>query len=696
MTSLSQLNESAASPIEVTDARPAGVIFDRLEPREDSFTITTLNRPLVPTFEISEIINYSTANVRYRLTINSTRSQFITNSSLTFATMPAGVSVATVTTTYAKQYTVTGFNSAAIWQKIKTPTWNIHSDFGLATIFYVLAEIIYYDAATSQDVSREWFIFDPRYYYVARLLPQFAVSAIIGNKKPFSAAITASFSFFTDAPFTYKRFVMGTTVNAFVTANVRKAKQLNANLSSPVATFTATGNKTMRGNGAFAIQSSVVCLNTRVLAPMSQITLFVVAGRIGPGSATFIEGNGLPYYDYDGTLLNIGGLPPGITRIRPGAAAVSVSSTVSCIGADARLVSAMVMSSGTMNVTGIRFPGLIDTLTANFSVVLPDGGNIEGGRAQFGGEFFTTATANYRVGFLSNMTSATSLAVTPRYTGIVTGVTSRNWGDIAAYGNEIYAMVRSNESTRGLWKWTGSGDFTQLEQTTPYYWDGLGVTSTGDVYAVTNIDNNNSSGGQLYYRPVGGSFSSLGQTLRTYAAVEITGSDVYVVSQTTTTTIYKLISGNLSSIIGFGGHFFYDITFKDGFVYILARSGNNSRVIKNKVAYTYSADSADYTTIWVESFDGDGSYGQPSRITVASGVVYVAFNNQRPINDNDGSISGSVWRLTDSNTTNGASLTAITISGYDWVGLATTTDGKLYGIVPTGPNSGLYLLAYTS
>jgi alpha-tubulin suppressor-like RCC1 family protein len=481
MTSLSQLNESAASPIEVTDARPAGVIFDRLEPREDSFTITTLNRPLVPTFEISEIINYSTANVRYRLTINSTRSQFITNSSLTFATMPAGVSVATVTTTYAKQYTVTGFNSAAIWQKIKTPTWNIHSDFGLATIFYVLAEIIYYDAATSQDVSREWFIFDPRYYYVARLLPQFAVSAIIGNKKPFSAAITASFGFYSDAPFTYKRPVMGITVNAFVTANVRKAKQLNANLSSPVATVTATGNKIMRGNGAFAIQSSVVCLNTRVLAPMSQITLFVVAGRIGPGSATFIEGNGLPYYNFDGTLLNIGGLPPGITRIRSGAAAVNVSSTVSCSALDVQLVSAMVMSSGTMTVEGTKFKGTFVYPTATFTKIVssvvtyrptgaltltsqvnvPNLSIIRDVPAAVQAVSSMSCTGQIRrlqvFTWGNNTTGQLGLGDTTQRTVPTEIINNKNWSSVSTGGNHTLAITSNGE----LWAW-GDNTYGQV------------------------------------------------------------------------------------------------------------------------------------------------------------------------------------------------------------------------------------------
>ena len=691
MTTLSQLNASSKSPIEYTDVRPAGVIFDRFATRDDIFTVSNLNRPLVPQIGISEIINYATANVRYRLTINSTRAAYISGSTLTFNGMPTGVSVATVTTTYAKQYTVSGFTSAANWEQIKTPTWNIPVDFALSNTWWVKSEIIYYDAAISQDVTREWYVFDPEYYYFAQLSSQSAVSATVGNKKPLAAALSASFEFNSDAPF--KRFVMTTTVNAYITANGRKARLLSANLSTPAATFTASSRKTARPTVAFTSAFTVACQAGEIVRPINRIDLFAVFGPIGPAGVPYLEGNGFPY------ATGLGSWPqgfPGIVRIKSSPVAITATSTVTCIGADARLVSAMVMSAGTMTISATRIPGIIRNLTANFSVNLPDGGNIEGGRAQFGGEFYATATPFYSLGFFSNMTSATSLTAAPRYTGIIPTVTNRNYVDIAAYGNELYAMVRQSDSTRGLWKWTGSGDFTQVEQTTPFYWDALGVTTSGDVYAVTNRDNSSSLVlGQLYNRPAGSSFSSLGQTLRDYAAVEITGSDVYVVSQTLdagTYPIYKLVSGTLTKIVGFG-EVVYDITFKDGYIYILARSGNNSRIIKNKVANTYSSDVGDYTTIWRESFDGDGSYGIPEAITVASGNVYVAFNNSRPGGDGDGSISGSVWRLTDSNTTDGASLTAITIPGYNWIGLATTTDGTLYGIVPSG---GLYVLAYTS
>jgi len=698
MTSLSQLNASSKSPIEFTDVRPAGVIFDRFATRDDIFTVGNLNRLLIPQIGITEIINYATANVRYRLTINSTRAAFITASTLTFNGMPTGVSVATSTATYTKQYTVSGFKSAANWEQIKTPTWNIPVDFALSNTWWVKSEIIYYDAETSADVTRAWYVFDPRYYYFAQLSSAAAVSATAGNKKPLAAALTGRFEFNTDAP--YKRFAMAATARVYVTANGRKVRLLSANLSTAAATFTASAKYyRAAGRGAWSSAFTVTCQAGEIVRPLSRIDFNAVFGPIGPAGVPYLEGNGYTYQT------GLGSWPqgfPGIVRIKSSSVAITAISSVTCIGADARLVSAMVMSAGTMTVTGRRNPGIIKNLSANFSVNLPNGGNIQGCRAQFGGSFFATATPFYKLGFFSEMRSSSSISVTARSTGIVSGVTSRSYRGLTNYGNELYALVGGGvTNVRGLWKYTGSGDFVAVE--VPYYpsrWKDLAVNSSGSVYAVTDLTSDGTQKGQLFYRAAEGSFTSLNQTLRSYFAVEIYNNDVYAVAQsaedgvypTTYDVIYKLINGTLTKIVRFD-EIIYDITFKDGYIYIFARSGNNSTIIKNKTAYTYSADVADYTTIWKEEFDGNGSYGLPDSITVANGNVYLAFYNIRPSGDNDASISGSVWRLTDSNTEFGASLTAITIPGYYWNGLVATTDGTLYGVTDSGY---LYVLAYTS
>ena len=356
MTSLTQLNESAAQPIEVTDLRPAGVLFDRFATRDDIFEVSNLNRPLVPTIGIDEIINYSTANVRYRFTINSTRSQFITGSTLTFNGMPTGVSVASSSTTFTKTYTVSGLKSAKQFDQIKTPTWNIPVDYALSNTWWVKTEVLYYDAELDIETSRSWLVFDPEYYYFAQLTAESTIAATVGNKKPLRAALSASFDFDSDGPF--KSFAMAATAQSFVTANGRKARLLSANLSTPGFTLTAQG-KFFRLDlrAGLSASSTLTCQAGEYVRLINRADFTGVFGNIGPGGVSFIEGNGFAY------ATGLGSWPqgfPGITRIRPGAAALTTTSTVTCIGADARLVSAMVMSSGTMTVTADKFPGIVN------------------------------------------------------------------------------------------------------------------------------------------------------------------------------------------------------------------------------------------------------------------------------------------------------------------------------------------------
>jgi hypothetical protein len=407
MTSLTQLNESAAQPIEVTDLRPAGVLFDRFATRDDIFTVSNLNRPLVPTIGIEEIINYSTANVRYRFTINSTRSQFITGSTLTFNGMPTGVSVASSSTTFTKTYTVSGLKSAKQFDQIKTPTWNIPSDYALSNTWWVKTEVLYYDAELDIETSRSWLVFDPEYYYFAQLTAESTIAATVGNKKPLRAALSASFDFNSDAPF--KNFAMATTAQSFVTANGRKVRLLRANLSTPGFTLSAQG-KFFRLDlrAGLSASSTLVCRAGEYVRLVNRADFTGVFGNIGPGGVSFIEGNGFAY------ATGLGSWPqgfPGIVRIKALAATITATSTVTCIGADARLVSAMVMSSGTMTVTPTRIPGIIRNLTANFSVNLPDGGNIEGARAQFGGEFGLTALLSNIKLVSADITSSSSVDV---------------------------------------------------------------------------------------------------------------------------------------------------------------------------------------------------------------------------------------------------------------------------------------------
>lgn len=356
MTSLTQLNESAASPIEVTDARPATVIFDRFATRDDIFTVSALNRLLVPQMGINEIVNYSTANVRYRLTINSTRAAFITASSLTFVGMPTGVSVATSTSTYAKQYTVTGLKSAKQFDQIKTPTWNIPNDYAISNTWWVKSEIIYYDQALGQDVTRSWYVFDPRYYYFAQLTSAATVGVTLGRIKRFAAAVTARFEFNSDAP--YKRFKATITSSTLVTANGRKARLLTANATIIAGVSIAPNRK---ANGATTM-TAVVTMPRAIIGisnvrPLSRIDMNAIFGPIGPAGVPYLEGNGFPWLP-DAPGGNPGYFPagwPGIVRIRFASAALSASGGELAIVEKLKRTSANLSSAFTMPSVNLEY-----------------------------------------------------------------------------------------------------------------------------------------------------------------------------------------------------------------------------------------------------------------------------------------------------------------------------------------------------
>jgi alpha-tubulin suppressor-like RCC1 family protein len=498
MTSLSQLNQSAASPIEITDARPATAILDRYATRDFSFTITNLNKVLVPQMGINEIVNYSTANVRYRLTIRSTSEAFINGSTLTFFAMPDGASLATSRTTYARVYTVSGLRSAAGFNQIKSPTWNIPNDFALSGTFWVESEIIYYDQALARDVTYSWASYDDRYYYFAVLRSASSITGAGGYRKFATAAFTGSFEFETNAPFT--NFRMAATARAFVTANGRKLRILQSNMGSPAATFTAQGRYYRAGDQLHPLTSTstVVCRAGEIVRLINRADFFVVAGRTGPGGATFIEGNGFGY----GT--GLGEWPqgfPGIVRIKTSAIpTLTTTSSVTCIGADARLVSAMVMSAGTMTVEGTNFKGTFVYPTATFtqtvsSLVLYEGMGALTSTSQVNVSIINrNRNASAAVQALSSMSCAgqvlrysvfawgdntygqLGLGDTTQRTSPTELINTKNWYIVSTGGNHTLAITSNGE----LWAWGDNtygqvGDGTTTIRNSPVQ-IGIGIT----------------------------------------------------------------------------------------------------------------------------------------------------------------------------------------------------------------------------
>lgn len=218
MKSLSYLNGIGSTSVTVTDQRPAGVRFDRnapLLPIEQVFTISSITKTVNPGINILEIINPSIANVRYRVTINTSGSPALTGSTISWASLPSGVTLSTV----GNVYTLSGIDTVAKWDAVKSFVWNLPSNYASSPCWFLDVAILYYDGATSQETVKSWLAYDSRFYYVAKLQSAFTFSPELLKSRNLNSN---SFSTFT------------------MTANVRRVRTPSANLNS-VATMTTIG-----------------------------------------------------------------------------------------------------------------------------------------------------------------------------------------------------------------------------------------------------------------------------------------------------------------------------------------------------------------------------------------------------------------------------------------------------------------------
>lgn len=166
MNSLQDLNDYSDSTLTFVDLRPSGVGFDRRPPLyatnlEVQFD-GSLTAQCVPTIDITDIVNYDEADVRYRMTINNISGA---GSAISLATLPAHMSSSVV----GDVTTVSGFQTVADWEAVKTFNWLVPSSYTTNDLFWLEVEIIWYDNVLGADQSREWVVFDPDHYYYAQL-----------------------------------------------------------------------------------------------------------------------------------------------------------------------------------------------------------------------------------------------------------------------------------------------------------------------------------------------------------------------------------------------------------------------------------------------------------------------------------------------------------------------------------------------
>lgn len=200
MKSLAYLNEFGATSIEVSDSRPAGVVFKRKPPlgafdRSVTFTPSSLSIMPEPGNEITEVINYSTANVRYRVKIVSLKEP-LTGSTVSWGTLPAGVTLTQDGTTY----TLSGIKSVAHWDAVRKFTWTVPSNYNASSLWFLEVAVVYYDQALASDQVEDWIVYDPEYYYVSEMTSSASLS-LTGNSKVrlLSSAMTSEITCVTSA-----------------------------------------------------------------------------------------------------------------------------------------------------------------------------------------------------------------------------------------------------------------------------------------------------------------------------------------------------------------------------------------------------------------------------------------------------------------------------------------------------------------
>ena len=177
MKSFSYLNSIGAKQLYVFDQRLAKVTFNKNPPlfAEDRvLKITGISSLVKPTIDITEIINYEIAQCRYQVKIiPGSGNNLLTNSSITWDSLPSGVNLNPTNQGNIKVYTLSGITTKNIWDAVKNFNWLLPSNYNTFPLWYLEVSILYYDEATQKSTSRSWRVYDDRFYYFAQMISTF-------------------------------------------------------------------------------------------------------------------------------------------------------------------------------------------------------------------------------------------------------------------------------------------------------------------------------------------------------------------------------------------------------------------------------------------------------------------------------------------------------------------------------------------
>jgi hypothetical protein len=246
MNSLQELNSWGAIEVDYLDARPSQVIFNRVTPLGpvdqtfDAYASPVRQVTPQPGIEIVEIVNYQTANTRYRVTVKSGSSGF-PGSTVTFPPLPSGL----VLTQVGDVYTISNIDRVTDWDAVKNFIWQLPSNFANYPQWYLECTIIYYSSSLGRDVETTWEIYDDRFYVVAELLSSVTLAAQCGVIKPLNATLNSNFT----------TYALGGVQFIAVVSNISSAATLSCEAQLNATNFISTSSmiidavKTARGRG---------------------------------------------------------------------------------------------------------------------------------------------------------------------------------------------------------------------------------------------------------------------------------------------------------------------------------------------------------------------------------------------------------------------------------------------------------------
>jgi alpha-tubulin suppressor-like RCC1 family protein len=177
MKSLADLNNYSAQSIEVQDDRPAGVRFEGATPVQIVVPVASNRMDLPMPLSVSEIINYQTANLRWRLSVVSFGTPIV-GTTFSFPpgfVVPPGITVTNVANQFIE---IGGFKTPEEWAQFTLVRWNLPANYANFETWWVESSIRWFDGAINGPRSLNWDIYDPEFYKLSFMDSLFSMTTL--------------------------------------------------------------------------------------------------------------------------------------------------------------------------------------------------------------------------------------------------------------------------------------------------------------------------------------------------------------------------------------------------------------------------------------------------------------------------------------------------------------------------------------